>query len=82
MKQEILKLIAMKMAGRKPLKDYDLSKAIAKMVPVPHYSLNKKYAYFYDPYSQACNIKKFMTFDEPDMRIPEEGIRQKSTTWR
>ena len=22
-----------------------------------------------------------MTFDEPDSRIPEEGIRQKSTTW-
>ena len=51
------------------------------MVPVPHYSLHKKYAYFYDPYSQACNTKKFMTFSEPDTQVLEEGVRQKSTTW-
>ena len=51
MKQEILRLIAMKMAGKKTLKEQDLSKSIAKMVPVPHYSLHKKYAFFYDPYS-------------------------------
>lgn len=51
------------------------------MIPVPHYSLHKKYAYFYDPYSQPCNTKKFMTFSEPETPIPEEGCRQKSTTW-
>ena len=88
MKQEILKLIAMKMAGRKLIKEQDLSKQIAKMLPVPHHSLHKKFAYFYEPYNQPCNTKKFMTFDEPDSdAVYEEAddpntLRVKSTTWR
>jgi len=59
----------MKMAGRKPLKEQDFRKLIAKMAPVPHHSLHKKFAYFYQPYSEPCNTKKFMTFDE-DKSLP------------
>lgn len=54
---------------------------MAKMVPVPHHSLHKKYAYFYNPYSQPCNTKKFMTFSETETPLSKDLFRQKSTTW-
>jgi hypothetical protein len=85
MKQEILRMIAMKMSSKKPFRERDLKKAIEKMAPVPQYSLQKKYAYFYDPYSQVCNTKKFMTFSDTGSEdfepVNNEKLRE-SSGWR
>lgn len=79
MKTEILKLISMKLAGKKPLKEKDLQKDLATMVPTPIQSLRKKFNFFYEPYNQTCNTKKYMTFDEPEQ--PTNQLPRKSITW-
>jgi len=70
MKNEIMKLLALKLSERR--KKGDLKKMVARMCPAPEESIQEKYNYFYLPYHINCNTKKHMTFGSEDEE-PEDG---------
>ena len=66
MKQEIIRCFHKKMLDTQPLKEVDLKKNIQSYCPVPTpFTLaERKYIYFYNPYTLKTNTNKFIKFDD------------------
>ena len=79
MKLEIIKCVRTRMLETLPLRETNLWESIKRMIPCPMPATpsERKYVYFYNPYSYQINTDKYMKYDEGILQdIPISDLRR------
>jgi hypothetical protein len=83
MKQEIIKCVHTRLYETMPLRETNLWESIKRMIPcpMPATAIERKYVYFYNPYSYEINTEKYMTYLDNSYNLNELRRTDENPGW-